>query len=206
MYFLTFKRKCQSLSRVQLCDPHGLQPAKLLFLWDSPGKNAGGGCYSLLQGIFPTQRSNLGLLSCKLIPYHLSHQGNPSNLKPDINKFSIRTISPAQNASVSQSWGSLQQKLEVFREYQAVHHVIMEYYCCCSVALLCLTPCDPVDCSMPGFPVLHRLLELAQTHVHWLSDAIQPSRPLSSPSLALNLSQHQGLFQRILYISLKESG
>ena len=56
--------------------------------------------------------------------------------------------------------------------------------------------CDPMDCSLPDFPVHHQLLELAQTHVHWVSDAIQPSPPLSllSPS-ALNLSQHQGLFQ-----------
>ena len=44
------------------------------------------------------------------------------------------------------------------------------------------TLCDPMDCSMPGFPVLHHLPELAQTHIHWVSDAIQPSRPLSSPS------------------------
>ena len=66
---------------------------------------------------------------------------------------------------------------------------------CCSVALLCLTICNPTDCSTPGFPVLHYLPEFAQTRVHWVSDAIQPSRPLSSPSLALNLSQHQGLFQ-----------
>ena len=58
--------------------------------------------------------------------------------------------------------------------------------------------CDPVDCSTPGFPVLHQLPELAQTHVHRLNDAIQPSHPLLSPSpLALNLSQHQGLFQRV---------
>ena len=55
--------------------------------------------------------------------------------------------------------------------------------------------CNPMDCSMPGFPVHHQLLELAQTHVHGVSDAIQPSHPLSSPSLpTFNLSQHQGLF------------
>ena len=63
-----------------------------------------------------------------------------------------------------------------------------------SVAQLCLTLCDPVACSTPGFPVLHHLPELAQIHVHWVSEAIQPSRPLSSPSPpACNLSQHQGL-------------
>ena len=55
---------------------------------------------------------------------------------------------------------------------------------------------NPMDCSMPGFPVLHYLLEFVQTHVHWVSDAIEPSYPLLPPSPpALNLSQHQGLFQ-----------
>ena len=63
-----------------------------------------------------------------------------------------------------------------------------------SVTQSCLTLCDPMDCSTPGLPVPHHLLEFAQVHVHCLSDAIQPSHPLlpSSPS-ALNLSQHQGL-------------
>ena len=56
--------------------------------------------------------------------------------------------------------------------------------------------CDPMECSVPGFPVLHYLLEFAQTHAHWVSDVTQSSHPLSPPSpLALNLSQHQGLFQ-----------
>ena len=67
---------------------------------------------------------------------------------------------------------------------------------CCSVAQSCPTLCDPMDCSTPGFPVLHYLLELAQTHVHWVGDAILASHPLSTPSSpALSLSQHQGLFQ-----------
>ena len=53
-----------------------------------------------------------------------------------------------------------------------------------------------MDCSMPGFPVHHQLLEFTQTHVHWVSDAIQPSYPLSSSSPPIfNLSQHQGLFK-----------
>ena len=53
-----------------------------------------------------------------------------------------------------------------------------------------------MDSSMPGFPVHHQLLELAQTHVLWVGDAIQPSHPLSSPyPLSFNLSQHQGVFQ-----------
>ena len=65
-----------------------------------------------------------------------------------------------------------------------------------SVAQLCLTLCDLMDCSTPGFPGHDQSPELAQTHVHRVSDAIQPSHPLSSPSPpAFNLSQHQGLFQ-----------
>ena len=56
--------------------------------------------------------------------------------------------------------------------------------------------CNPMDCSTPGFPVHHQLPEVTHTHAHQVSDAIQPSHPLSSPSPpALNLSQHQGLFQ-----------
>ena len=67
---------------------------------------------------------------------------------------------------------------------------------CCSGTQSFLPICDPMDYSTPGLPVLHHLLELAQVHVHCIIDAIQPSHPLmpSSP-FALNLSQHQGLFQ-----------
>ena len=65
-----------------------------------------------------------------------------------------------------------------------------------SVIQSCPTLCDPMDYSIPGFPVHHQLPELAQTHVHWVSDATQPSDPLSSPSPpTFNLSQQQGLFQ-----------
>ena len=65
-----------------------------------------------------------------------------------------------------------------------------------SVAQLCPTLFDPMNRSMSGLPVHHQLPEFTQTHVHQVSDAIQPSHPLSSPSpLALNPSQHQSLFQ-----------
>ena len=68
--------------------------------------------------------------------------------------------------------------------------------CCFSVTQSCLTLCDPMDCSTPGFPVLHYLLEFSQTHVHWVDDTIQLSHLLSPPfPHALNLSQQQGLFQ-----------
>ena len=65
-----------------------------------------------------------------------------------------------------------------------------------SVIQSCPTLCDPMDYSMPGFPVHHQLLGFTQTHVHWVGGAIQPSHPLSSPfPPTFNLSQHQGLFK-----------
>ena len=65
-----------------------------------------------------------------------------------------------------------------------------------SVTQSCLTLCDRIDCSTPGFPVHHQLLKLTQIHVHWVGDAIHPSHPLSSPSPpASSHSQHQGLFK-----------
>ena len=70
-----------------------------------------------------------------------------------------------------------------------------------SVAQSCPTLCDPMNRSTPGLPVHHQLPELTQTYVHRVSDAIQPSHPLSSPSPpAPNLSQHQGLFESTLCI------
>ena len=84
-----------------------------------------------------------------------------------------------------------------------------------SVAQSCPTFCDPMNRNMPGLPVHHQLPESTQTHIHRVSDAIQPSHPLSSPSPpALNPSQHQGLFQwvnsshevaRVLEFQLKAS-
>ena len=58
-------------------------------------------------------------------------------------------------------------------------------HCCCSVIQSCPTLCDSMDCNMPGFPVLHYFPELAQTNIHWVHNAIQPSHPLSSLHLPL---------------------
>ena len=66
---------------------------------------------------------------------------------------------------------------------------------CCSVAKSCPTLCKPMDYSIPVFPVLHYPPKFAQIYVHCVNDTIQPSHPLSTPSLALSLSQHQRLFQ-----------
>ena len=69
-------------------------------------------------------------------------------------------------------------------------------HCCCSVAQSCPTLCDSMDRNIPGFPVLHCLPELAQTHVHRVSGAIQPTHPQLLPSPpAFNLAQYKSLFQ-----------
>ena len=76
--------------------------------------------------------------------------------------------------------------------FPALHHLPVQFS---SVAQSCLTLCNPMNHSTPGLPVHHQLPESTQTHVHRVDDAIQTSHPLSSPSQALNLSQHQGIFQ-----------
>ena len=77
-----------------------------------------------------------------------------------------------------------------------IYIYIYNYVLYFSVAQSCLTLCDPMDCRTPGFPVLHQLLEFTWTHVHRVSDTIQPSHPLLSPSPPVpNPSQHQSLFQ-----------
>ena len=83
--------------------------------------------------------------------------------------------------------------IQKFWRHDSANHT----YCCgCSVTHSRLTMCNSMDYSMPGFPVLHHLLEIVQTYVHCVGDAIQPSHPLLSPSPpALNLSQHQSLVQ-----------
>ena len=145
--------------------PDSLWPNGLYSPGNSPGHNAGVGSLSLLQGIFPTQGSNLGLPHCRQILYQLSHKGDlqilaiiPGDFFPIFNFEHLGLL----------SWASVQFS---------------------SATQLCPTVCDPMDCSMPGFPVCHQLPELAQTHVHQVGNAIQPSPP------AFSLSQHRGLFQ-----------
>ena len=81
----------------------------------------------------------------------------------------------------------------VFRSFLTFYKLIISCSCC-SVAKSCLTLCDPMNCSTPGFPVLHYLQEFVHTHVYWVGDAIQPSHPLPPPPFVFSLSQHQGLF------------
>ena len=89
-------------------------------------------------------------------------------------------------------WATREVHIKLYLAQEREHHQFS------SVTQLCSTLWDPMDCSTPGLPVHHQLLEFTQTHVHWVSDAIQPSHPPLSPSPpTFNLSQQQAFFQWI---------
>ena len=105
------------------------------------------------------------------------------------------TLWPRNDLEISRNVGSTKEYANHQTTGLISHSSSLQFS---SVAQSCPTLCHPTDCSTPGRPVHHQLPEFIQTHINWVSDAIQPSHPLSSSSPpALNLSQHQGLFQWI---------
>ena len=118
----------------------------------------------------------------------------PGYLFPSLGLGLFSTIISSNTASIPFSLFSFYNPV-----MQLLTHLMLSLRspCCfCSVTQSCLTLCNPMDCSTPGCPVVHYLLEFAHTHVDWVNDAIQPSHPPSPTSPpALNLSQHQGLLQ-----------
>ena len=166
---------------LQLCltvRPHRQQPTRLPRPWDSPGKNTGGGCHFLLQ-CMKVKSENEVTQSCLTFatPWTAAYQAPPS-----------------MGFSRQEYWSGV--PLPSPENLWAKHKMLSVQFS--SVTQLCLTLCDPMDCSTTGFPIHHQLLEPAQTHVHPVGDAIQPSYPLLSPSPpAFSLSQHQGLFQGV---------
>ena len=159
-----------------LCNPMDCSPPGSSVHGNSPSKNTGVGCYAFIQGIFLTQGSNLWSPG-KGNGYPLQY----SCLKNPHRQRSLVGYSPCSHKELDTT------------EQLTLCNLSVQFS---SVAQSCLTFCDPMDCSIPGLPVLHQLPEFTQTHVHWVGDAIQPSHPLSSPSPpTFYLSQHQGLFQ-----------
>ena len=123
-------------------------------------------------------------------PWHFSREkycsGSPFFPPGDIPNLGIEPTSPVSPASAGRLFMTEPHG-------KPIMHILVQFS---SVAHSCPTLCDPMNHSTSGLPVHHQLPESTQTHVHWVGDAIQPSHPLSSPSPpALNLSQHQGLFQ-----------
>ena len=148
--------------------PHRRQPTRSPRPWDSPGKNTGVGCHFLLQCMKVKSESEVAQTCLTLCdPMDCSPRGSSTH-----GIFQARVL----------EWGA------IAFQFSSVHFS--------SVAQLCPTLRGPMNRSMPGLPVHHQLPESMQTHVHCVSDAIQPSHTLSSPSPpAFDLSQHLGLFQ-----------
>ena len=101
-------------------------------------------------------------------------------------------------------WGCKESEMTEWLSFILICKYVKKFWfksimiCLMSITQLCLTLCDSMDYTKPGFPVHHQLPELAQTDVHCIGDAIQSSHPLLSPSLpAFSLSKYQGLFQWI---------
>ena len=129
----------------------------------------------------------------------------------DLDAFS--TIIEVSNPKLTHSLYYWERTLGTLpKRLRTLWHLLVPFFSCCTASLPLLKPlestayplgfhivvqllcrvklCNPMNYSTPGFPVLHYLLEFAQTHVHWVSDAIQPSHPLLPASpLAVNLSQ-----------------
>ena len=109
-----------------------------------------------------------------------------------VTNTKAHTVIIFKNAG-SQVLNSLEVSIELLMWFLILYFCYEMFFC--SVTKLSLTLCDPMNCSTPSFHILHYLPEPAQTHVHWISDAIQPSHSLSPSTPALNLSQHQDLFK-----------
>ena len=142
----------------------------------------GGSSISLLQGTFSTQGLNPGLPHCRRILHQLSHKGSPRILEWVAYPFSIFPTQGSNRGLRHCRWMlyllSYQGSPEAFLK-PGVTSPSVQFS---SVAQSYPTLCDPMNRSKPGLPVHHQLPEFTQTHVHRVSDAIQPSHPLSSPS------------------------
>ena len=152
---------------------------------DSPDKNTGVGCRFLLQGSsWPSNQTHISSVSCITGRFFTCWAFN-------VNKSLI-----SRSSEIIEPWEIVLWQWHLKR----IRHTFKSKRKFGSVQFTqsCLTLCDPMNCSMPRLPVHHQLPEFTQTHVHWVSDAIQPSHPLLSPSPpALNLCQHQSLLQWI---------
>ena len=160
--------------------PHGRQPTRLPHSWDSPGKNTGVGCHFLLQCMKVKSKSEVAQ-SCLTL-------SDPTDCS--LPGLSVHGIFQARVLE----WGAIAFSSRTHSFSYCVW--LLSWSCCCSVGKSCLTLSDSMDCSIPGFLVLHHFLEFTQTHVLWVGNAIQPSHPLPSHfPPAFTLSQHQGLFK-----------
>ena len=175
-------------SRVQLCATPWRQPIRLPRPWDSPGKNTGVGCHFLLQRMKVIVKVKL-LCHVRLLatPWNAAHQAPPSmGFSTQAYWSGVPLPSLIQCHYLIIKWSIHQDNATILNSSVQLS----------SVTQSCPTLCDPMNHRTPGLPVHHQLPEFTQTHIHRVSDAIQPSHPLAShPPPTSNPSEHQSLFQ-----------
>ena len=160
--------------------PNRRQPTRHPRPWDSPGKNTGVGCHFLLQCMKVKSESEV-VQSCPTLRDPMDYSLPGSSIH---GIFQARVL----------EWGAIEHTLKYNTNCPLLTSLSSVQFS--SVAQSCPTLCNPMNRSMPGLPVHHQLPEFTQTQVHRVSDAIQPSHPLLSPSPPdPNPSQHQSLFQ-----------
>ena len=161
--------KSVSRSESDSTAPWTVQPAWFVCPWDSPAKNTGVVCRAFLQGIIPSQETNLGLLHCRRIIYCLSHQGSPGQVKGSGNSCLYQDCKPKQylisdgTSELSTTSNDLTKNRSV---NQRIDKTSGKFRDLCQIPMSQMASCDCMDCSTPGFPVLHHFPEFAQTHVH----------------------------------------
>ena len=167
--------------------PHRRQPIRLPHPWDSPGKNTGVGCHFLLQCMKVKSESEVAQscltlsdpMDCNLLGSSVHGILQARVLEWGAFAFSMSPLMIHQRYFSFLSW-CLAFPFDTFFEFPSLFILPICFFM--SVTQLCPTLCEPMNCSTPGLPVHHQLLEFTQTHVHQVGDTIQPSHPLSSPS------------------------
>ena len=130
--------------------PLGLYPTRLLCLWNFSGKNTGVGCHFLLQGIFPTQGLNPGLLHCRQMLYHLSHQGSPKGKPVIYEKKKVGGWGWGYFAP-SSGWADRPSSSSCYANIPTTSSASCSLFCHL-VVQLCLTVCDTINCSPVRLP------------------------------------------------------
>ena len=166
--------------------PHRWQPTRLCRPWDSPGKNTGVGCHFPLQCVKVKVKS-LSHVWLFMTPWTTAYQAPPSMGFSRQEYWSgVPLPSPKVYLVSTRSSRSRLNMLNLSRQIilPNILSFVEAFVQFSSVVQSCPTLCNPMDFSMPGFPVHHQLPELTQTYVHWVGDGTQPSHPLSSPFLS----------------------
>ena len=165
--------------------PHRWQPTRLPHPWDSPGKNIGVGCHFLLQRMKVKSESE--------VPQPCLTLSDP--MDRSLPSSSVHGIFQARVLE----WGVPLLSLTIYHILlkNSITVRIINIYAVqfSSIAQLCPTLCDPMNNSMPGLPVHHQLSESPQTHVHWVSNAIQSSHSVIPFSSCLQSFPASGSFQ-----------